>query len=64
MQQIVTNGQYNYWAPRTREGHSDDCTALALMARAAGTATHSAPPRAFSRRGARQQARRNRSVDA
>lgn len=36
MQQVITNGQYNYWAPRTREGHSDDCTALALMVRAAG----------------------------
>jgi phage FluMu gp28-like protein len=38
MQQVVTNGQYNYWAPRTREGHSDRCTALALAVRAAGTA--------------------------
>ena len=36
MQQVVTNGQYNYWAPRTREGHSDRCTALALAVRAAG----------------------------
>lgn len=30
MQQVVVNGEYNYWAPRTREGHSDRCTALAL----------------------------------
>ena len=37
MQQVVTNGEYNYWAPRTREGHSDRCTALALARRAAGT---------------------------
>lgn len=37
MQQVVTNGEYNYWAPRTREGHSDRCTALALAVRAAGT---------------------------
>ena len=37
MQQIVNNGEYNYWAPRTREGHSDRCTALALAVRAAGT---------------------------
>jgi phage FluMu gp28-like protein len=37
MQQVVTNGEYNYWAPRTREGHSDRCTALALAMRAAGT---------------------------
>jgi phage FluMu gp28-like protein len=37
MQQVVSNGEYNYWAPRTREGHSDRCTALALARRAAGT---------------------------
>lgn len=36
MQQLVTNGEYNYWAPKTREGHSDRCTALALAVRAAG----------------------------
>jgi phage FluMu gp28-like protein len=36
MQQVVLNGEYNYWAPRTREGHSDRCTALALAVRAAG----------------------------
>jgi len=36
MQQVITNGQYNYWSPRTREGHSDRCTALALAVRAAG----------------------------
>jgi phage FluMu gp28-like protein len=36
MQQTVKNGQYDYWAPRTREGHSDRCTALALAVRAAG----------------------------
>ncbi len=38
MQQIVSNGEYNYWAPRTKEGHSDRCTALALAVRAAGEA--------------------------
>ena len=38
MQQVVTNGQYNYWAPRTKDGHSDECTALALGVRAAGSA--------------------------
>ena len=37
MQQVVTNGQYNYWAPRTKEGHSDRCTAAALGLRAAGS---------------------------
>ena len=36
MQQVVTNGEYNYWAPRTREGHSDACTAKALCRRAEG----------------------------
>ena len=37
MQQVIHNGEYNYWAPRTREGHSDRCTALALAVRVAGT---------------------------
>lgn len=36
MQQIITNGEYNYWSKRTREGHSDRCTGLALAVRAAG----------------------------
>jgi phage FluMu gp28-like protein len=36
MQQVVNNGEYQYWAPHTREGHSDRCTALALAVRAAG----------------------------
>lgn len=35
IQQIVRNGQYSYEAPRTREGHSDRATALALAIRAA-----------------------------
>ena len=39
MQQVISNGEYNYWAPKTREGHSDRCTALALAVRAAGTTT-------------------------
>jgi len=34
--QTQTAGQYNYWSPRTRNGHSDRCTALALAVRAAG----------------------------
>ena len=37
MQQVITNAEYNYWAPRTRLGHSDRCTALALAVRAAGS---------------------------
>jgi phage FluMu gp28-like protein len=36
MRQIVRNGEYTYSAPRTAEGHSDRCTALALALRAAG----------------------------
>lgn len=36
MQQVITNGEYNYWSRRTREGHSDRCTALALAVHAAG----------------------------
>ena len=35
VQQVVRNGQYSYEAPRTREGHSDRATALALAIRAA-----------------------------
>lgn len=31
MNMVITNGQYNYKAPRTDEGHSDRCTAYALM---------------------------------
>ena len=37
MQQVVHNGEYNYWARRTREGHSDRCTALALALHASRT---------------------------
>ena len=29
MMQVFRNGQYSYDAPRTKEGHSDRCTALA-----------------------------------
>jgi phage FluMu gp28-like protein len=39
MKQIVRNGEYNYAAPHTAEGHSDRCTALALALRAAGSAS-------------------------
>jgi len=38
MMQVVRNGQYDYWAPRTKEGHSDRCTAGALATHAAGDA--------------------------
>ncbi|MBI5693656.1 MAG: hypothetical protein HZC55_26565 [Verrucomicrobia bacterium] len=65
MQQVITNGEYNYWSPRTREGHSDRCTALALAVRAADMPVFSLPPKAFGdRRGTRAGARRNRSVEA
>jgi hypothetical protein len=37
MRQIIHAGQYSYAAPRTAEGHSDRCTALALALHAAGT---------------------------
>lgn len=37
MRQVVKNGEYSYHAPRTAEGHSDRCTALALAYRAADT---------------------------
>ncbi len=36
VQQVISNGEYNYWSPRTKAGHSDRCTALALANRAAG----------------------------
>jgi phage FluMu gp28-like protein len=39
MKQVISNGEYNYWAARTKAGHSDRCTALALAVRAAGGET-------------------------
>jgi len=39
MKQIVRNGEYSYAAPRTAEGHSDRCTAIALALRAAGSSS-------------------------
>jgi phage FluMu gp28-like protein len=66
MQQVVTNGQYNYWAPRTREGHSDRCTAFALAVRAAGEGGAIGSFRRFApNRAARALAtRRNRQITA
>lgn len=64
MQQVITNGEYNYWSPRTREGHSDRCTALALAVRAAEMPVFSLPPKSSRNNSARQQSRRNRSVEA
>ncbi len=37
MQQVTSGGEYSYHSRRTKEGHSDRCTALALALRAAGT---------------------------
>ncbi|MFA6289931.1 MAG: terminase family protein [Opitutaceae bacterium] len=70
MKQIVRNGEYSYAAPRTSEGHSDRCTALALALRAAGDGFIN--PGRFGRvrkgRGARAARaianRRNRSATA
>lgn len=39
MRQIIRAGEYSYSAPRTAEGHSDRCTALALANRARGSAS-------------------------
>jgi phage FluMu gp28-like protein len=51
MKQVISNGEYNYWAARTKEGHSDRCTALALAVRAAGEAqSFSFPPRSGGKR--------------
>lgn len=44
MQQIISNGKYNYMAKRTAEGHSDRCTALALAVRAASFGGIYIPP--------------------
>lgn len=44
MQQTVSNGNYSYDAPRTKDGHSDRCTALALAVRAAEHGGHIAMP--------------------
>ncbi len=64
MQQVVTNGEYNYWAPRTREGHSDRCTALALAVRAMGEGAPAGPIKPFTRTSDRSTAKRNREVVA
>jgi len=67
MQQIVRNGEYNYAARRTAEGHSDRCTALALAWRAAASGqAPGLPPTAStpagSARHARRERRRNRTA--
>lgn len=64
MQQVITNGEYNYWSARTKLGHSDRCTALALANRAASEPGMPTSPHAFSRAGGRVAAARERSVEA
>lgn len=50
MQQVTTGGEYSYHSKRTREGHSDRCTALALALQAAGTGSGKLiMPKAFQR---------------
>lgn len=58
MQQVVRAGEYNYWAPRTREGHSDRCTALALAIRAAGTGAPAGKPHVIQTNFSRARAER------
>ncbi|MFC5049237.1 terminase large subunit domain-containing protein [Rubritalea spongiae] len=56
MEQVVRGGSYSYVAPRTAEGHSDRCTALALAVRAADCPSAIVMPRAA---GARRRMGRN-----
>ena len=42
MQQVCSGGQFSYEAPRTKDGHSDRCTAAALCVRA-GTGVGNVP---------------------
>ncbi len=62
MRQIVRNGEYTYNAPRTAEGHSDRCTALALAWRCADTPVNTMKPIAFRGRGLRGADKRVREV--
>lgn len=66
MQQVVKNAQYDYYAPRTKDGHSDRCTALALAVRAAecggGVAMGFSGAAQDSRFGSAMKDRRNRSL--
>jgi phage FluMu gp28-like protein len=64
MQQVVKGGEYNYWSPRTRDGHSDRCTALALAVHASEDGVASFDPIAFQRGGASAKARADRTCTA
>lgn len=50
MQQVTTGGEYSYHSKRTREGHSDRCTALALALQAAKHGATPQKPVSFARR--------------
>jgi len=66
MQQVIANGEYNYWSPRTKNGHSDRCTALALAVRAVGDGESAGFFHAFTNPGRAAAAyanRRERSVE-
>lgn len=60
MQQVINNAEYNYWSPRTKAGHSDRCTALALAVRAVGDG--SAFSGRFGRVRSGRSARANRAI--
>lgn len=63
MQQVCSGGQFSYEAPRTKDGHSDRCTAAALCVRAgAGVGNVPLPGRLATgehRRGKLRKGRRN-----
>lgn len=66
MQQVINNGEYTYWSPRTKAGHSDRCTALALAVRASDGPIISGSFHAFGNPGRRALAnreRKNRSLE-
>jgi phage FluMu gp28-like protein len=57
MLQTFTGTEYNYWSPRTKEGHSDICTAYALAVRAAGGAAAPASFETMARNAGSQTSR-------
>lgn len=60
MQQVCSGGQFSYEAPRTKDGHSDRCTAAALCVRAgAGAGNVPLPGRLSTGLRARRKGRRN-----
>ncbi len=65
MRQIVHKGEYSYSAPRTDEGHSDRCTALALANRATASAAGAFIMPGIGRQAkARLGSHRKREIDA